>query len=245
MKWTLPFLAAAVAAALCLCRVDGGRLPQMAKGGDALSVAFADAKEAISAAMVQKADSYFHGGVDIDCHERHDHEHEHESECGHGHHHDGDDEREAPAFDPWRWINLHVRAPEKHIHLDGEKAVELLPWFWAAVRADPHNIDAWTTAAYAADRMMKDKALARRVIREAREKNPDSLELAWTEARMVYDGGKGDVDEAERLFESAKAIGQRLCDGRLSELSENDARIYGYVLEYLSKIREKEEKKNK
>ena len=242
MKWALPFLAAAVAAALCLCRVDGGRLPQMAKGGDALSVAFADAKSTISAAMVQKADSYFHGGVDIDCHERHDHEHEHEE---HEHHHDYDEPRttshesRTTNLDPWRWINLHVRAPEKHIHLDGEKAVELLPWFWAAVRADPHNIDAWTTAAYAADRMMKDKALARRVIREAREKNPDSLELAWTEARMVYDGGKGDVDEAERLFESAKAIGQRLCDGRLSELSENDARIYGYVLEYLSKIREK------
>ena len=94
-------------------------------------------------------------------------------------------------------------------------------------------------------KLHKDKALARRVIREAREKNPASLELAWTEARMVYDGGKGDVDEAERLFESAKAIGQRLCDGRLSELSENDARIYGYVLAYLSKIREKEERKSK
>ena len=180
MKWALSFLAAAVVAALLLCRVDGGRLPQVVKGGDALSVAFADAKTTISAAMMQKADSYFHGGIDIECHEGHNHEH-HESPAfakATADKRTTNHEPLATNHDPWLWINRHVRAPEKHVHLDDERAVELMPWFWAAVRANPHNIDAWTTAAYAADRMMKDKALALRVIREAREKNPDSLELA-------------------------------------------------------------------
>ena len=131
-------LAAPVAGvvAVALAFVPADRLPQVAKGGDALSVAFADAKETISAAMVQKADSYFHGGIDMDCHAAHGHGHEQEpdhDECHHGH----CNPPEMAGLDPWRWINSHVRAPERHVHLDGEKSAETLPWFWAAVRADP------------------------------------------------------------------------------------------------------------
>ena len=234
MKLVLPSLAVAVLVALLLGRVERSRLPQVVQGNDALSVAFADAKATISAAMVQKADSYFHGGIDMECPEHHE---PHPHVCNppapqstnppiaHSH-----------FFDPWQWINAHVRAPERHVHLEGDKAVEMLPWFWAAVRADPHNIEAWTTAAYAAERMMKDRALARRVIDEAKAKYPDSLEIAWTEARFVYDGGKGDVAGAERLFEEARAMGKRLCGGRLSELSGHDAETYCNILDYLSKI---------
>ena len=112
----------------------------------------------------------------------------------------------------------------------------MLPWFWAAVRADPHNVDAWTTAAYAAGSMMKDRALALRVIGEAKAKNPDSLEVALAEARMVYDAGKGDVAAAERLLESARAVGKKLCGGQLAALSSHDAETYCVVLDYLSKI---------
>ena len=229
MKIAIPCLAAAFLAALFLSRVDGGRLPQVAAGGDALSVAFADAKVMIGAAMMKKADSYFHGGIDIECHECKGHGHD---DCEHHHDH------ASSCHDPWRWINVHVRAPEKHVHLDDERAVEMIPWFWAAVRADPHNVDAWTTAAYAAEKMMKDRALALRVIGEAKARNPDNLELALAEARIVYDGGKGDVAVAERLLESARATGKRLCGGRLSSLSAHDAETYCLILDYLSKMLE-------
>ena len=223
-----------VVAALASAPAD--RLPQVVKGGDALSVAFADAKETISAAMVQKADSYFHGGIDMDCHAAHGHDHEHEhdhDECRHAH----DEPQEKTGLDPWRWINSHVRAPERHVHLDGEKSAETLPWFWAAVRADPHNVDAWTTALYVADKMMKDKALARRVLEDAKAKNPYSLEIAFAEARFVYDGGKGDASAARRILESALQLGNRKCGGRLSELSERDAETCRRMREYLSGIR--------
>lgn len=242
MRIAIPCLAAASLAALFLSRVEGGRLPQVATGGDALSVAFADAKAMISSAMVQKADSYFHGGIDLECHECRGHDHD--GEHHHDHEKDGSASAvascvgEGTAFDPWRWINVRVRAPERHVHLDDERAVEMLPWFWAAVRADPHNVDAWTTAAYAAERMMKDRALALRVIREAKARNPDSLEVALAEARMVYDGGKGDAAAAERLLEGARATGKRLCGGRLSSLSAHDAETYCLILDYLSKILE-------
>lgn len=243
MKLALPCFVVAVLLALALGRFDVARLPQVVQGDDALSVAFGDAKSTISAAMVHKADSYFHGGIDMECQEHHDH---------HDHHHDDHDHDQSSnppiphssnppishphAFDLWGWINQHVRAPEKHVHLEGERSVELMPWFWASVKADPHNIDAWTTAWYTANTMLKDHALARRILDEAKAKNPDSLEIAWTEARFVYQGGKGDVAAAMRLLEEARRRGKRKCRGRLSELAPHEAEAFCNILGYLSKI---------
>ena len=111
-----------------------------------------------------------------------------------------------------------------------------MPWFWASVKADPHNIDAWTTAWYTANTMLKDRALARRILDEAKAKNPDSLEIAWTEARFMYQGGKGDVAAAARLLEEARRMGKRKCGGRLSELAPPEAEAFCNILGYLSKI---------
>jgi len=111
-----------------------------------------------------------------------------------------------------------------------------MPWFWASVKADPHNIDAWTTAWYTANTMLKDRALARRILDEAKAKNPDSLEIAWTEARFVYQGGKGDVAATVRLLEEARGRGKRKCGGRLSELAPHEAEAFCNILGYLSKI---------
>ena len=241
MRFALPCFVVAVLLALAVGRFGLARMPQVVSGDDALSVAFGDAKSTISAAMVHKADSYFHGGIDMECAE------------GHGHHHDEPDDHHQETLkhsntqtlkhsdahsisDPWHWINHHVRAPERHIHLDGGKSVEMLPWFWASVKADPHNIDAWTTAWYTANSMLKDRALARRILDEAKAKNPDSLEIAWTEARFVYQGGRGDVAAAERILEDARRMGKRKCGGRLSELSPHEAEAFCYILGYLSKI---------
>lgn len=244
MRLALPCLAVAALLALFIATFPPARCPQLANGDDALSVAFADAKTAISVAMVRKADSYFHGGIDMECHDAHEHGHDHDAHDhdAHGHDHGKEHPEEAGAAahaDPWRWINRHVRAPERHVHLDGRKAVELIPWFWASVRADPHNIDAWTTAWYTADAMLKDKALARRILDEAKAKNPEDLEIAWTEARFAYDGGKGDLAATERLLEAARDLGKRKCSGDLASLAPHDGEVYCYVLDYLSKMYER------
>ena len=73
MKLAFPCFVVAVLLALVIGRFDVSRLPQVVRGDDALSVAFGDAKSTISAAMVHKADSYFHGGIDMECKEHHDH----------------------------------------------------------------------------------------------------------------------------------------------------------------------------
>ena len=205
----------------------GDAMPQVVKGEGALAVAFGDARETISRAFVHKADSYFHGGIDMECshlgeHGGHDHEDCHD---GHGHEgcHDEHDHGEEThgTFDPWRWINSHVRAPGVHRHLGGGEAVEMMPWFWASVKADPHNIDAWTTAWYVANNTMKDRELALRVVAEGLEKNPDDPDLLVCRGRTLYDNGRGEFAAAREAFSAAVAAAGRM----LQRGSSSDERI--------------------
>ena len=114
-KLPLISAAAAVLLALLIVRIDAARMPQVVKGEDALSVAFADAKETISVAMVQKADSYYHGGIDMDCHESHEHSHEahdhSDADKEHDHDHEEHDHEHdhGHQHDPWRWTKGGLR----------------------------------------------------------------------------------------------------------------------------------------
>lgn len=185
----------------------GDAMPQVVKGDGALAVAFGDARETLGRSFVQKADSYFHGGVDMACgHEgapgRDGHD-EHDACDGHdGHGEHGGHERHGVA-DPWAWINSHVRAPVVHRHLEGGEAVEMMPWLWASVKADPHNIDAWSAAWYAANNIVKDKALALRVVAEGLKANPGDPELLVCRGRTLYDHGRGDLAAAREAFTAA------------------------------------------
>ena len=198
-----------VALVWCLvgfCDRDVERVPQVVKGEGALAVAFGDARETISQALVHKADSYFHGGIDMECdhladHGNADHDDDHDHEDCHDEH--DYDEAAHCSFEPWRWINSHVRAPEVHRHLGGSDAVEMMPWFWASVKADPHNIEAWTTTWYIANNMMKNKGLALRVVAEGLEKNPDDPELLICRGRTFYDHGRGEFAAAREAFSAA------------------------------------------
>lgn len=229
----------------------GDEMPQAVHGDDVLSVAFGDAKETISRAMVHKADSYFHGGVDMECTEDHDHDCD-GTGCTHEHHHhdeehsDGslqehehNEQAHGDLPDPWHWINRHIRAPEVERHLEGEKAVELMPWFWAAVKADPHNIDAWTTAFYMAYNTMHDDVLSRKVLDEAKRANPNSLEIRLSEGKFVYNRGKGDLADAERIFTSLRDSALARCNNNPEQLPENDRWMYKFALNYLADIAKK------
>ncbi len=248
----------------------GDAMPQVVSGDDALSVAFGGAKDVISTAMFKTADSYFHGGIDMDhdCemrdrdhghhhdhdhghHEQHDHDHvkhddhDHDhgdahEEAGEHHHHDesapGADAHAHSFPDPWRWINERIRAPQVERHLEGKRTVEMMPWFWASVKSNPHNVNAWATAWYVAWRMMKDDALARRIIKEGLEHNPDSLELALHNARQTYNVGKGDVEAAKSEFEALVSLALKKCGGDESRLDDDDIRQLRAARNYLDKI---------
>ena len=206
------------ALAILLGRFPTGKLPQVVKGDDVLAVAFGDARTALAQMMIRKSDSYFHGGVDIDCPCEHckedasprtvaasatgaDRRGDHCHACRGGR--DGTITRFS---DPWRWINAHVRAPQRHVHLDGAQAVELMPFYWAALRADPHDVGAWTTAIFIASDHLRDDALAKRLIAEAREKNPNSAEVAFAEGRYLRRNGNGNLDAARECFVRAERL---------------------------------------
>ena len=193
---------------LMLGRLPAGKLPQVVKGDDALSVAFGDARAVIAQMMIRMSDSYFHGGIGVDCPL-----HGKDCDCHHDENH-GTAHSNTQAlkhsnngfWDPWSWINAHVRAPQRHVHLDGAKAVELMPFYWAALRADPHDVGAWTTAIFIASDHLKDDALAKRLIVEAREKNPNSAEIAFAEGRYLRRNGNGDLDAARECFMRAERL---------------------------------------
>ena len=199
------------ALALLLGRLPAGKLPQAVKGDDVLSVAFGDARAVLAQMMIRKSDSYFHGGVDIGCPCEHCKEDAlprtvAASATGADRYHASRDSTISKSFDPWNWINAHVRAPQRHVHLDGTQAVELMPFYWAALRADPHDVGAWTTAIFIASDHLKDDALAKRLIAEAGEKNPNSAEVAFAEGRYLRRNGNGDLNAARECFMRAERL---------------------------------------
>jgi len=207
-------LAAAWAAvqAQLLLRLPSDLMPQAGSDGDFLSVLLGDARKDLSWAMIHEADSYFHGGVDMECHHLHDAGRE-GAHCAHDHG-DGHPEdaheheyHEETSIDPWRWINEHVRAPEIERHLEGAKAVEMMPWLWAAVKSDPHNEEAWSTAWYAASHLMKDKHLALKIAEEGWRLNPSSMEIACAVGRACRDKETFDGERSERMFGLALDMG--------------------------------------
>ncbi len=221
------------------CSRDVERMPQVVKGEGALAVAFGDARETISQACVHKADSYFHGGIDMECDHLGGHHHDDNCKDGfHEHDHDEDhdhDGAEHDFFDPWRWINSHVRAPDVHRHLGGGEAVEMMPWFWASVKADPHNIEAWTTTWYIANNMIKDKGLALRVVAEGLEKNPDDPELLICRGRTIYDNGRGEFAAAREAFSAAVASAGRMLQ-RVGSSDEHILQIRDFAQAYLDEM---------
>ena len=227
-----------------LAATPPGGLPQVASGGDFLSVLLGDAKADLSQAMIHEADSYFHGGVDMECHALHGHEHEnhspdheaheHGKDCPCGHCGHGNEAHEGAGFDPWGWINAHIRAPEIERHLEGDRTIEMMPWFWMAVKSDPHNVEAWSTAWYVASRMMKDDLLAFKIAEEGRRLNPKSIEMACVMGRTYRAKGTLDLAKSEALFEEALKIGKEK-----DEITEKDASSIFEALGYLAEFARK------
>ena len=221
-------LVALAALAGLFMRIRPDRMPQALAGGDFISILLGDAKKDISGAMVREADSYFHGGVDMDCHHLHDHDHgdiNWESRHLGGGHHD----HEVESFDPWRWINSHIRAPEIDRHLAQDKVVEMMPWFWVAIKANPHNVEAWTMAWYAALHMMKDDALALRIASEGWWHNSNSMEMAFVLGRSYRAEGTRDLEKSEEMFRTVVTM----ADGA-KELADNDYQAFFSAVGFLA-----------
>ena len=241
MKTQICVLACAAVAAVGLAFAVG-RTPEAAQpqrgGQDFLSVVFGDARTVIGSALYHKADSYFHGGVDMDgghdcaLHGGHD---DHQ---GHDHHDHAETTSNGASFDPWRWINAHIQAPQVERHLEGRQIGELVPILWASVKADPKNEEAWTTAWYVAAVMMKDDELGFRILSEGLKENPESAELRFFHARAILNGGKGDKLQARIELMKVRDMLLERCardESRLSAANKETLEHTRMFLEALSR----------
>lgn len=200
--------AAAAALGLFLGARPAEAMPWKAARRDVLSVFFGDARLALSQAMAHKADSYFHGGVDIDWHEHECHHHGRPGEDA-----DGDEAARDRAAEeaseaasgggPWVWIDARIHA-QQHRHLEGSQARELLPWYWAACRADPHNVAAYQSTAYVLTAMLHSPTNALGVLDEGIRLNPGTPELEFDKGQLL-DAELKDRASAEAAFRQTVA----------------------------------------
>ena len=228
-------LAAAAALAATVSTLPPERAAQVG-GADLLSVLFADARAIAGVALVQRADRYFHGGVEIDyCPDS-----MHEAE--HGEHEPGEAEAVADpppraAADPWSWINARVHVQE-HRHLSGAEVDEMVPWIWAACQADPRNIEAWEIGWYALAKMRKLPKEGLAVLEAGLRANPLSAQLEFTRGQCLHADFKDDA-AAEAAFQSARAKALATADGAPGKLKEDEAMVLVRALEYLAFFAEK------
>ncbi|MFH1477560.1 MAG: hypothetical protein ABIH24_08760 [Verrucomicrobiota bacterium] len=98
-------------------------------------------------------------------------------------------------------------APEGHVHLQSADVNEIVPWLYFATRADPHNVEAYSVAAFwlAGDGGRPD--LAERVLCEARANNPKDYRVYLEKGRLALKMGA--LTEAARAFDAAGRLWER------------------------------------
>src|SRR5690606_34860071 len=80
-----------------------------------------------------------------------------------------------------------------HVHLEKGNEREMLPWLRLSAELDPHNVEAYTVAAYWLRKRLEKTDEAERFLREGLRKNPNHPEilneLAWLnlESRKDFD----------------------------------------------------------
>ena len=153
--------------------------PPSDRAGD-FSVAgqvFGASRMAFSSSFFTEADNYFHLGV-------------------------GHVSRKAITNDFVQTWYAAIQ-PSGHLHAEGKSVREIMPWLEFAIRTDPHNVDAYLTAAYWLG-MAGRLDLAERVLLQAQHNNPRDHRILLERARMLLDR-HDDVKAALLLDEGLRA----------------------------------------
>jgi len=165
--------------------------PQQGKTGNLLDIIAGDTRTIIGVALLEKADAYYHGGLTDhgDCSvttEKKEAAHEHSDDPHHAcNHSDSTCTHTLSAWrDPWRYLNQQLKA-QAHIHLDREGADEMLPWYWAACEASPHNIQAIDSAAYVLANMAEKPGEALQLLAKGIQDNPYDVTLEISRGELL------------------------------------------------------------
>jgi tetratricopeptide (TPR) repeat protein len=119
---------------------------------------------------------------------------------------------------------------------------ELLPWMWAAVRSDPHNVMAAEVTAYWLASRMNSWQEAIAVLNEAIRVNPAAFELELSRGRILFHD-LNDVPAAESAFLAARRkylAAQAAWRQQPAETrgEEPERLLYSRILSHLARISE-------
>lgn len=133
------------------------------------------AGEALSVALAEKADVYFHGGIP----------------------------RQSKKSFKNRFFQNIARnmAPDGHVHLEGDLMKETLPWYWLAVKMDPNNIENYLIVSYWVSTSLDDKKTAHEILMEARRNTKLHYEIEMEDANIYLKEHK--LKEAEDALDTA------------------------------------------
>lgn len=140
------------------CQLDAMAPPPRDEGSGLAGLLFGSSRKAFSASLFDKADAYFHKGVE---------------------------HLERRAFtNDWFQRTLADIAPESHLHTRGKETAEILPWLVLATRADPNNVEAHLVTAFWLVSGLNRPDLAERILREARRSNPRDYRILMEMGRL-------------------------------------------------------------
>ncbi|NOY82901.1 MAG: hypothetical protein GXP31_18035 [Kiritimatiellaeota bacterium] len=155
-----------------------------------------------------------------------DHEHGHEGE-----------ETAVPRWDLWSRLNRRIH-PSGHRHLRGPRyEKEVLPWLWAAIRCNPHNVTAYDVAAYWVAERLKHPEEGLKILAEGIRNNPDAYRLEFTRGEILLHMLK-DREAAFNAFHAAMRKWETTY-ARAPEKKKPDVFQYGNILLYLAVLSER------
>ena len=173
-----------------------------ATGPDVMALVFGEARKVVGNTMFDRAELYFHGGVQEAADACAETGHQHEggalaaAAAGVPDEHAGHDGHETPDvhtgqavnggrdWDLWSALNRRVH-PAAHQHLPGTSEKEVIPWLWASTKVDPHNVQSYCVGAYWLGRRLGNWEEAIRFIEDGIRYNPESFELEFCRGELL------------------------------------------------------------
>lgn len=169
-----------------------------------------ESRQALSVNLYNEADLYFHKGV-------------------------AHRESIIPIPGPFQHWQADI-TPAQHVHAEGAASAEILPWLKLAMRADPHNVDAFLVSSFWANTGLHRQDLAREILNEAQRLNPGDYRVALEKGRLAIEARR--FTEAHAILETALTLYAHT--PRTPDLARDFALDQAEILTFLGFIRETE-----
>jgi tetratricopeptide (TPR) repeat protein len=140
------------------CRLTSPEMESASEVDSVLGRLLGASRVALGQSLYLEADNYFHQGV------KH---------------------TQKTAFTDFfqRWDS--IIAPQLHMHTAGTSIYELMPWFRFATEMDPHNVEAYLTAAYWLGNEGGRPDLAEKILMEGQQNNPRDYRILQEKGRLL------------------------------------------------------------